>query len=141
MPWLSIIMAIISFLGTLKKDKSNVGQAALAGAAVGLGTYYVSHETEWGRTNLGSLDGVVQVGPGGDVNSPVSTTDGGSPVKVPITTGSNTVTGSTGSSWTAIKDNLVPLGTGALIGSAASKSSFPWGLLIVGFAGLMILTR
>lgn len=141
MPWLSIIMAIISFLATLKKDKSNVGQAALAGAAVGLGTYYVTHETEWGRTNLGSLDGVVQIGKGAEVNGPVSTTTGSTPVKVPISTDANTVTGSTGSWWQPIKDNLVPLGTGALIGATATSKQFPWGMVIAGLAAFYVFTH
>lgn len=140
MPWLSIIMAIISFLATLKKDKSNVGRAALVGAAAGLGTYYVTHETEWGRTNLGSLDGVVTVEPGSDVTGPVSTTNGGVPVKVPVSQSANTSTGSSGQWWNVIGDNLVPLGAGVVLGASTSKegSWIPWALLI---GGVLLLTR
>lgn len=59
MPWFSIIMALISFLLT-KKKTGDTTKALAAGALVGLGSYYVSHNTDWGRANLGSLDGVPQ---------------------------------------------------------------------------------
>lgn len=59
MPWLSIIMAIITMVASLLAKPKNKAQAVALGAMAGLGTYYVSHNTEWGQEMLGSLDGVV----------------------------------------------------------------------------------
>lgn len=57
MPWLTIIMALLSFFISKKSGASNT-KALLTAGLVGAGTYYVSHETDWGKANLGSLDGV-----------------------------------------------------------------------------------
>lgn len=57
MPWLTIIMALLSFFASKKSGASNT-KALLTAGLVGAGTYYVSHETDWGKANLGSLDGV-----------------------------------------------------------------------------------
>lgn len=161
MPWLSIIMAIISFLASLKKDKSNVGQAALVGAAAGLGTYYVSHETEWGKTNLGALDGVVVpiVDTNGAVEAPASDDNGGALTTVTnipgVTGGSVTKDGvtkpgsvivpvgggttSTGSLWTAAKDNLLPIGAGLAAGTALSSGDDSSKWIVWGGAALLLI--
>lgn len=59
MPWLSIIMALITFFTAQKKKGANAARSAAIAGLAGLGTYYVSHETEWGRATLGALDGVI----------------------------------------------------------------------------------
>jgi len=144
MPWLSIIMAILSFLGSLKKDKSNVGRAALTGAAVGLGTYYVTHETEWGRENLGALDGVVT----GELNPtpptmPASSPNPGTAVLPAPIPGSTTQVGSaTGGIWKSVVDNLVPIGAGAAAGAVLTGGTsgkwLPW---IIGGVALVFLLK
>lgn len=58
MPWLSIIMALVTFFLAGGSDKEKRGKAALAAVAVGAGTYAVTNHTNWGRETLGSLDGV-----------------------------------------------------------------------------------
>lgn len=59
MPWLTIIMALISFFATKKATGGDNTRALAAAGIAGLGTYYVSHETEWGKSTLGQFDGVV----------------------------------------------------------------------------------
>lgn len=59
MPWLTIIMAILSFLASMKETKGDVVKSAMVGGLVGAGTYAVTHETTWGRENLGQFDGVI----------------------------------------------------------------------------------
>lgn len=56
-PWLTLIMTLLSFFLTKAKTGST-SKALLAGAAAGAVTYGVTHHTEWGRENLGTLDGV-----------------------------------------------------------------------------------
>lgn len=53
--WVSLIMALISFL-TAKKSGKSTTQAAAIAAATGLGTYYVATQTEWGKSTLGALN-------------------------------------------------------------------------------------
>lgn len=58
MPWLTIVMAVVTFLLSGGMKKENRGRAALAASGVAAGTYYVTHETQWGQENLGQWDGV-----------------------------------------------------------------------------------
>lgn len=58
MPWLSIIMALITWLSADKSTPKARTKALLAAGLVGGTTYAVSHYTDWGKANLGSLDGV-----------------------------------------------------------------------------------
>lgn len=58
MPWLSIFMALLTFFAEKKRNGGDTTRAALAAGLVGVGSYYVTHETEWGKENLGFLDGV-----------------------------------------------------------------------------------
>lgn len=67
--WVSLIMALISFL-TAKKSGKSTTQAAAIAAATGLGTYYVTTQTEWGRSTLGALnDSIADVTGVGHINS------------------------------------------------------------------------
>lgn len=74
MPWLSLILALLTFLAASKSDPKNKSKALLAGAAVGLGSYSVTHGTDWGQANLGELDGLV------GVDTPPSLDANGDPV-------------------------------------------------------------
>lgn len=113
-PWLTIVMALLSFFAAGGSKPENRGRAlALAGLA-GMATYQVTHNTEWGRDNLGSLDGV-------DVSS-----DGGTTVTNPD--GSTTVVKPDGSSETTKPDRTVTINPPPS-GSPGSGSSGAWGAL------------
>lgn len=140
MPWLSIIMALLSFFVSKKSGASNT-KAAITAGLVGAGTYYVSHETDWGRANLGDLDGVVPDGDGvviGTGNAPVTDADG-----KPIVTGGN----AGGTSFTDILRGWGATGTAAVIGAGAaatgsgvfSSKNLPW--LIGGAVLLLVILK
>lgn len=132
MPWFSIIMALLSFF-TAKKSGASGTKALLAGAAVGLGSYYVTHETDWGRANLGSLDGVVA---SADTAKPLLDA-AGNPIVDPAT-GTAIVTrtpvvagGTTSSTGGSLMDVLSGAGgTAASVGigavAAATVGAYPW---------------
>lgn len=87
MPWLTIIMALVSFFMAGGSKKENRGKAAAVALGVGAATYGVTHYTDWGRENLGTLDGVTVSGgndsavttqnPDGSVRTPATTPTGG----------------------------------------------------------------
>lgn len=76
---ISLIMALVSFFGSKKAGASDGEAAAIAGAA-GLGTYYVSTETEWGRDMVSNIES--WVGVTDDSGDPVLNGDG-QPATVP----------------------------------------------------------
>lgn len=149
MPWLSIIMALIAFLTARKGDSKNNTRAAVAGVAAGLGTYYVTHETDWGKENLGQFDGVVSVPtsittPGEDGTT--TTTIGGKPAET-VTSGGMQVTLPTGSSQSSFTDGMWrtlqtwgPLGTATVVGAgtAGITGNKKW-LWIAGGAVVLLL--
>lgn len=121
MPWLSILMALISFFTTKKKTNGNTAAALGAAALVGAGTYYVTHETDWGSENLGFLDGVTDSSgatvPTGTGNVPIDGT-----VKVP----SGTTQPATGGFWDSLSGTLKswgPTGTALVVGTAGAVTS------------------
>lgn len=123
MPWLTILMMLISYFTTKKKTNGNTAAALGAAALVGAGTYYVTHETEWGSENLGFLDGVTDASgatvPNGTGNVP---SDQGGTVKVPTPTGGT----STGSFWDSLSGVLKdwgPTGTALVVGTAGAVTS------------------
>lgn len=63
MPWLSILMALLAYFTQSRNSPEDRRRAALVAAGAGLGTYYVSHNTDWGQENLGQFDGVVASDP------------------------------------------------------------------------------
>lgn len=147
MPWLSIIMAILSFLASMKKDPDKKGQAVAAAALGGLGTYYVTHETEWGRENLGSLDGVVV--PGADAVDAVD--DEGKVITTKDASGKDVIVKvppvsvdkpSSTTGWDVLK-NWGATGTAAVVGTTAVatdsslKKYLPW--LLGGLVVLVVL--
>lgn len=140
MPWLSIIMALLSFF-TAKRGGASNTKAALAAGLVGAGTYYVTHETDWGKANLGQFDGVITPGdvPVLDSNGqPVTDSQGNT-----LTTGGN-------AGGTSIGDVLKgwgATGTAAVIGAGAAATgsgifaskNLPW--LIGGGALLLFMMK
>lgn len=140
MPWLTIILALLSFFASKKSGASNT-KAAITAGLVGAGTYYVTHETDWGRVNLGDLDGVVTDGDGNVVDAggtPVTGADG-----KPIVTGGN----AGGTSFADIIRGWGATGTAAVIGAGAaatgsgifSSKNLPW--LLGGAALLLIVLK
>lgn len=153
MPWLSIFMAILSFFLTKKKTGSTA-TALAAGALAGVGTYYVTHETDWGKTNLGSLDNVTAATPLLNADgSPVLDAQGNA-ITIPAGStveknpdGTVKVVGGVPSVTNGVTDVLKSwgaTGTAAVIGTTAVATSdsfskyLPW---ILGGAALLLLTR
>lgn len=141
MPWLSLLMALISYFTTKKKTNGNTAAALGAAALVGAGTYYVTHETEWGSENLGFLDGVTDATSAtvSDGSGNVPSAVGGS-VKVPTQQA-----GTTGfwDSTTDVLKSWGPTGTAAVIGTTAlatssNKNSIVWWAAI-GLGAYLIL--
>lgn len=140
MPWLSIIMALITFFAQKKRNGGDTTRAALAAGIVGAGTYYVTHETEWGAENLGFLDGVESTtvtdlaGPPEIVRNPdgsttatypngtVRTTGAQGAVKYVDSTGKTLATGTSSAVADVLKD-WGPAGTAGVIGVAAGVAS------------------
>lgn len=138
MPWLSIFMAILTFFLSGGTEKKNRNKALLAAGLVGAGTYYVSHETDWGKNVLGDLDGVVTSVTDG---TEVVDTDGkpiqidGKPVTVPVKP-------SGGSSTTGFWDVLQswgPAGTAVVGGTAVGALTGNKWLLYGGIAVLAVM--
>lgn len=142
MPWLTILMALLSFFASKESGASNTKALALAGLA-GAGTYAVTHNTDWGAANLGSLDGVTSTTSAATVlvgadGQPVLDSHG-NPVPAPsIITGLGSNVADTLKSWGGV-------GTAAVVGTAAASSSglfssanLPW---IAGGVALFLLIK
>lgn len=133
MPWLTIILTLLSFFAAKANGASDTKALLTAGLA-GAGTYYATHETEWGRANLGDLDGLssVEGTPVVDGENTVPLTEGGS-LKV-LTNGTADVL----KSWGATGASKV-LATGAAVaGGIFSSANLPW---LIGGLGLLIALR
>lgn len=147
MPWLTIIMTLLSFFMSKKSGASNTAALVTAGL-VGAGTYYVSHETDWGKANLGSFDGVTPPSAGvplvnDGTTTPVTDPATGAPVAGNVATspGANTSTTGTGvfdvlRGWGATGTATV-LGTAALATSSGLQKYIPW-LIGAGLAFLVL---
>lgn len=137
MPWLSIIMALVSFFLAGGSDPENRAKASAVALGVGTATYGVTHYTDWGQENLGSLDGVVVEG-GSETTPPNVTKPDGTTVSVGA--GNPASGGSTGM-WSALGGAMsspVAAGaTGFLAGSLLSESTLMW--IAVGLGALLIL--
>lgn len=146
MPWLSIIMAIIAALVSLKSKPKDTGRAVAAAALGGLGTYYVTHETEWGRDLLGDLDGVVPVISDADAATGQTLPDGSKIPAGTTTIPSGTTGGATSGKTVGIWDTLTswgPTGTAAVIGTttvaadSGTRKYIPW--IAAGVLAFLIL--
>lgn len=137
MPWLSIIMALVSFFLAGGSKPENRAKAAAIGLGVGAATYGVTHYTDWGKENLGNLDGVVAEG-GSETTSPTVTKPNGTTVSVGA--GNPASSGSTGI-WSAlggaVSSPVAAGATGLLAGSLLSGSTLMW--IAVGIGAFLIL--
>lgn len=140
MPWLSIIMALVSFFLAGGSKPENRAKAAAIGLAAGAATYGVTHYTDWGKENLGSLDGVTVSGGGetDSVKNPTVANANG----VPVNLGSNAAStnGSTGlfsAMGGALSNPVVAGATGIAVGSSVSKTTLMW--IAIGLGAFLIL--
>jgi len=111
MPWLTILSFLLTYFASRASGASGTKSLITAGLA-GAGTYYVTHETDWGQANLGDLDGVSTV-----VGDDVVKSDG-TKVALPDGTALKTVVGGTSDvlkSWGAT-------GTASVIATGAAAS-------------------
>jgi len=128
-------MGLLSFFLTRKGNSKNNVKAALVGAGAGLGTYYVTHETEWGQQNLGFLDGVTPPpeqlsGPG--VTAPDGSTVHVSPIPAPTTTSS--VVKTLADNTAGVLKSWGPTGTALVAGTVAGVATGNKWLLYGGLA-------
>lgn len=133
MPWFSIIMALLAFFASKESGASNTKALVTAGLA-GASSYYVTHETDWGKANLGALDGVATATEGAvpilDIDGRPVLDDNGRPVVKPPTSGG------VGSNVADVLKSWGGAGTAAVVGTAAIatggtdaiKAVLPWAL-------------
>lgn len=137
MPWLSIIVALVSFFLSGGSKPENRAKAAAIGLGVGAATYGITHYTDWGQENLGQLDGVS-----------VTDGDGKTPVVTSPTTGvinPGTASPSTGGStgfWSALGGAAsTPIGAAAVGVAAGSIFGLNPVVLIGGALALILLLK
>lgn len=129
MPWLTILMSLLSFFVSKRNGASNT-QALLTAGLAGAGTYYVTHETDWGKTNLGAFDGVIASG-----TTPLKTEGGVAVTKengtTAATSGIDSTIGKllTSAGGTAAAATVGGFTFGALL---ASPNAWKWVALAVG---------
>lgn len=135
MPWLTIILALLSFFASKASGASNTKALLTAGLA-GAGSYYVTHKTDWGKAKLGALDGVDTAGTGAALvntnGDPVVDANGGVVKQV------------VGGTFDTLK-SWGGTGTAAVVGTAAaassglfSSSNLPW---FIGAGVLLFLVK
>lgn len=131
MPWLSIIMALLTFFLAGGSKPENRGKAAALGLAAGAATYGITHYTDWGRESLGQWDGL-EVTVGRDGNAVSATKPDGTVVKPAVTT--PTQTGNSGF-WSGM-GNFLSSGAGqiAAVTAGAAVAGVPRWAIIGGIA-------
>lgn len=166
MGWFQIISILIALAGYFMSKKSGADdtEAALIGAAAGLGTYYVGTETEWGKDLVSALDGKETLTPalaedgtklhdsaGNEVlipagSTPVLNGDGtvktenGSPV-VTVKKEDGSVVTTTVSKIAEVLKSWGATGTAAVIGTTAVATSDDkmWTYVAIGAAAFLLL--
>jgi hypothetical protein len=115
MPWLTIIMALLSYLMSPRNTPAERRQAVANGILAGGLTYTATHYTDWGQENLGAYDGVAT--PSAAVTGSDGSVSGVAGAARPVSSG--------GSAWGAIngwfKDGLVAVGA---VGLASTVSKW-----------------
>lgn len=134
MPWLSIFMFVISFLYQKSQGKSTAA-AALTGAAVGLGTYYLADPANPDNLFGIGVDSSATSGTGTQVTVPGTATTSSTVADVMGKT--VTTTGEVLKDWGATGTAAV-IGTTAIATSDTLKKWLPW--ILVG-GGLILLTK
>lgn len=134
MPWLSIIVALVSFFLAGGSKPENRAKAAAIGLAAGVATYGVTNYTDWGRENLGELDGVSVTDGDGKTPTVTSPTTG-----VVIPGGVNPATSGSSGFWSRL-GGAVSTPIGAAAAGAAAGSIFGLNpLVLIGGALVLLL--
>lgn len=128
--WISLLLALLTYLASPKGNDSERRRALLTAAAVGGAAYIATEYTDWGRDVSDRFDGAIGVGgdsrpPSDTVTSPTVRKPDGSP------------SGGVGSfgSW-------LPGAIGVGAGAAVGASIPPWLLWGgIALAGYLILSR
>lgn len=123
MPWLTIALTLLTYFLSPRGTAAERRNALLGAAAVGVGTYAVSHYTDWGQENLGQFDGVVD---STSVPAPSGTTTAAT--TTPVAAASS---GSTSGFWSTLK-SWGAAGTAAVFGVTAGAVTGNNNLLIIG---------
>lgn len=132
MPWLSIIMFIVSFFLAGGSKPENRAKAAAIALGVGAATYGISHYTDWGTENLGAIDGVTMSGSGTDATA---TTANG------VTSGNSSAqtSGSSGF-WQTVGGVLAnPIVAGAGVAAALGISPSTLALIAFGLGAYFLM--
>lgn len=140
MPWLSIIMALVSFFLAGGAKPENRAKAAAIGLAAGAATYGISHYTDWGKENLGSLDGVTVSGGGAADNNKQPTVTNASGAPINLGNNAASTNGSTGlfsALGGALSKPVVAGAAGIAAGSALSGTTLMW--IAIGLGVFLIL--
>lgn len=144
----SIILALISYFGA-KKSGASDGTAAAVAAGVGLGSYYVATETEWGKGLVKDVSSWVGVkDPDGNViknpDGTVAMVPAGSEVVrqangTPVTDGNGNVLWKMVDSTGKVLTSWGPVGTATVVGSTAlATGKLPSWLLPVGLGAFAL---
>lgn len=110
-------MALLTFFVSGGQKKENRAKALVAAGAVGLGTYYVTHETDWLPRSITELDGVIPPVTAPPILDEVTgkpVTVAGSQVRPTVTASPNGTTSPSGV-WDTLK-SWGPAGTAAVVG-------------------------
>lgn len=137
MPWLSIIMSIISFF-LAKKNGASTGAALAVGGLAGAATYYASHNTEWGKENLLKYDGGVTPPA---VTPTTATVAGPGGQNVPIPTPVSPTTNAGSSGYAKILDWAAPIAVGGVAGAAVTSSMPSWFVPALLVGGVFLLLK
>lgn len=140
MPWLSIIMALVSFFLAGGSKPENRAKAAAIGLTAGAATYGVTHYTDWGSRNLGNLDGVTVTGGGEETPSKAPTATNASGQPISVGTGSAGASGSTGlfsAIGGAVSSPVAAGAVGLAIGSSLNSTTLMW--IAIGLGAFLIL--
>lgn len=132
MPWLSIAIALVTYLLMPKGTADERRRALLGAVAAGGATYAVSHYTDWGKENIGQFDGVIPEGA-----APVANPAVPSPSPQVSIPGQTTTSGF----WDTLK-SWGPTGTATVVGvGAAAAGSTNWLLIGAIVAGAILLLK
>lgn len=136
MPWTSILSFIITFLYQKSRGKSTAA-AALTGAAVGLGTYYLADPANPNNLFKIGVDPKSTSTGSGTVNTAGTTAASGSSGVADVIGKTVTTTGAVLQSWGSTGTAAV-IGTTALAKSPSFEKYLPW---ILGGVALLILRK
>lgn len=132
--WLSIALAVLTYLLSDTDTASDRRNALLKAAAVGGATYAVTENTDWGKDISNRFDGAIGVGNKGDATGSSSTN-----IKAPGAVGAGSTSSGSGL-WSTVS-GWGAAATGFVAGTVtSSEGSINWPLIIgLGIGAYLIL--